>query len=110
MLSATMSGTPSAVPFRPAKLDRISVRTTPVWFRTLGPFELSAGKGPAVSSGILLAQVLVPGVVGVVGVELSAELPPQPRSCSAPTPTPSLAAIRKRDRRSIAAPVARKSR
>jgi hypothetical protein len=46
-------GTPSAVP--PAespKLFLMSLRTTPLSFRTFTPFEPSPGKGPAVSSGI----------------------------------------------------------
>jgi hypothetical protein len=54
MSRTTISGTPSAVPDRPAKLERMSLRTTPVWFRTFGPFEPSPGNGPAVSFGIRL--------------------------------------------------------
>ena len=53
-----VSATPSAVPERPAKLERMSLRTTPVWLRTLAPLEPSPGYGPAVSSGILLHEPL----------------------------------------------------
>src|SRR5216110_726026 len=52
MASPIVSGTPSAVPDAPAKLDRMSCRTTPARVRTSGPFDPSPGKGPAVSSGI----------------------------------------------------------
>ena len=34
------------------KLERMSLRTTPLWLRTSGPFEPSPGNGPAVSSGM----------------------------------------------------------
>src|SRR6478609_1111115 len=47
-----VSGMPSAVPVRSPKLERMSLRTTPLWLRTSGPFEPSPGNGPAVSSGI----------------------------------------------------------
>jgi hypothetical protein len=30
---------PSATPFNPAKLERMSLRTTPVWVRAFGPFD-----------------------------------------------------------------------
>ena len=43
MVSAIVSGTPSAVPLRPAKLDRMSLRTTPLAPRTSGPFDPSPG-------------------------------------------------------------------
>ena len=42
------AATPDAEP----KLDRMSLRTTPLWFSRSGPFEPSPGNGPAVSSGI----------------------------------------------------------
>jgi hypothetical protein len=61
-----LSGTPSALPLSPAKLDRMSRRTTPDAERTVGPFEPSAGNGPAVSLGIVLHAR--DGVVGVPGV------------------------------------------
>jgi len=72
MVNAIVSGTPSAVPDRPAKLVRMSLRTTPVWLRTVGPFEPFAGNGPAVSSGILLHVAPVVGVVAVGGVLVAA--------------------------------------
>ena len=57
IVSTIVSGTPSAVPFRPAKLERMSLRTTPVELSTFGPFEPSPGNGPCVSSGILAVHV-----------------------------------------------------
>jgi hypothetical protein len=36
----------------------MSLRTTPSSPRTLGPFEPSAGKGPAVSAGVVFAQAV----------------------------------------------------
>ncbi len=47
-----MSGTPWAVVVDDPKLERMSWRTTPLWFRTSGPFDPSPGNGPAVSSGM----------------------------------------------------------
>ena len=47
-----VSGTPLAVVFDEPKLDRMSLRTIPLWPRTFGPFEPSPGNGPAVSSGM----------------------------------------------------------
>src|SRR5206468_6116664 len=44
--------TPPATFVDVPKLDRMSLRTTPLWVRTSGPFEPSPGNGPAVSSGI----------------------------------------------------------
>lgn len=67
-VSTMFSGTPAAVPLRPAKLARMSPRTTPLWLSTVGPFEPSAGYGPAVSSGMRLHVLDVGGVVVVVGV------------------------------------------
>src|SRR5438552_4005892 len=51
-----VSGTPCAVPDDVPKLERMSLRTTPLCVRTSGPFEPSPGKGPAVSSGMTVAQ------------------------------------------------------
>src|SRR5262245_41912872 len=99
IVSAIVSGMPSAVPLRPTKLERMSLRTTPVWFSTLGPFEPSPGYGPAVSSGILLQAPW-----GVVSSPVLASL--QPSSWSAPKVAPKRAAARKRTRRSVATPVA----
>jgi len=60
----------------PAKLDRMSWRTAPVWSSTFAPLEPSPGDGPAVSSQILLhappAPVSAPGVLLV----MSASAPP----------------------------------
>ena len=79
---------------------RMSLRTTPLSVRTLGPFEPSPGYGPAVSWGIRLLQVLpVPPVV-TPPVSLGAALLSQPRSGRAASPTPSRAAIPSRLRRS----------
>jgi len=74
IVNSMVSGTPAAVPFRPAKLDRMSLRTTPPSDRTLGPFEPSAGNGPCVSSGIRALQdppavLLPPDSLGLVGLE-----------------------------------------
>src|SRR3954470_11674766 len=46
-----VSGTPSAAVVDVPKLDRMSLRTTPLCVRTSGPLEPSPGNGPAVSSG-----------------------------------------------------------
>jgi hypothetical protein len=46
-----VSGTPSAVVVDEPKLERMSLRTMPESSSTSGPFDPSAGKGPAVSSG-----------------------------------------------------------
>src|SRR5262249_20299160 len=51
-VSSTVSGTPFATPLAEPMLERMSLRTTPSWVRTFGPFEPSPGKGPSVSSGI----------------------------------------------------------
>src|SRR5436189_147436 len=40
-----VSGTPFAVVVEVPKLDRMSSRTIPLWFRTFGPFEPSPGHG-----------------------------------------------------------------
>src|SRR5262245_13782042 len=108
-----VSGTPSARPDSPAKLERMSLRTTPDWPSTLGPLDPSPGNGPAVSSGILVLQLELPDVVvdvvEVVALGAVSE-PAQPANCSTPTPAPSRAAIRKRLLRLIATPVARRSR
>ena len=51
MVSLIVSGTPVAIVVEDPKLERDVLRTTPLWFRTFGPFEPSPGYGPAVSSG-----------------------------------------------------------
>jgi hypothetical protein len=43
MASLMVSGTPAAVVDEDPKLDRMSLRTTPLSFRTSGPFEPSPG-------------------------------------------------------------------
>src|SRR5262245_22017833 len=69
-------GTPSAVPIAPAKLERMSPRTTPSWSRAFGPFVPSPGNGPAVSSGIgsVLTAAGVDSVVADVPVVASVVL------------------------------------
>jgi len=66
MLSTTttsmVSGTPGATVDDEPKLDRMSRRTMPFCDKTLGPFDPSPGKGPAVSSG-MGAQSAVPAAV-----------------------------------------------
>src|SRR3954453_22155723 len=47
-----VSGTPSATVVDVPKLDRMSLRTTPLWVRTSGPLDPSPGNGPGVSSGM----------------------------------------------------------
>src|SRR5258706_7306349 len=109
-VSTSVSGTPSATPLRPAKLDRISLRTTPPRFSTFAPFDPSPGYGPCVSSGILVLQALVAvaAVLPLVDVPLVDEvledealedeplaavgLPPQPISWNVPMPAPNFAA------------------
>src|SRR5262245_10533685 len=113
MVIASASGTPSAVPLKPAKLDRMSLRTTPLWGNTFGPLEPSPGYGPSVSLGIRLVQVAPPLVVVVVVVVVvvgDVGLLLQPTSCRAPNTPPNRAAIRNSLRRSIASPVASRSR
>ena len=51
----TASGTPSAMPESPAKLERMSLRTAPDCVNTFGPFDPSPGNGPAVSAGQTVA-------------------------------------------------------
>src|SRR5437773_311702 len=52
MSSLIVSGTPAATLVEVPKLERMSLRTTPLWVRMSGPFDPSPGYGPAVSSGI----------------------------------------------------------
>src|SRR5437868_13889869 len=110
MVSSIVSGTPSAIPARPAKLDRMSFRTTPLRPSTLGPFDPSPGYGPCVSSGIRLLHDDVPPAGAVVGfAEASVGLVvllEHASNCNAPTLAPNRAASRSRPRRSISAPVA----
>jgi hypothetical protein len=52
-----------------AKLERISLRTTPVRLSTFGPLEPSPGYGPAVSCGTTVhALLVVPPLVVVLSV------------------------------------------
>src|SRR5262245_36448941 len=98
----SVSGTPSALPDKPAKLERMSLRTTPLAPSTLGPFDPSPGYGPCVSSGILVVHTLPLVVVVELDVVVALGevlLFEQPTSCSALTPAPSRAAIRNRCRR-----------
>ena len=92
-----MSGTPSAVPVAPPKLERMSERTTPSWPSTSGPFVPSAGYGPAVSSGISVqsvdavpddvVDVLPPVVVDVVVEDAEAVRDePEPHAASVTAP------------------------
>ena len=68
IVRSTVSGRPDATPDPEPKLERMSLRTTPFWVRTFGPFVPSPGNGPAVSSGIgaQLASVAAGAVVVVV--------------------------------------------
>src|SRR5213076_2148282 len=61
-------GTPWARPLAEPKLGRMSRRTIPLWVSTLGPFDPSPGKGPAVSSGmgVAVSPAAVAGVVAAV--------------------------------------------
>jgi hypothetical protein len=52
MDSLTVIGTPFATVVDVPKLERISLRATPLALRTLAPFEPSPGYGPAVSVGM----------------------------------------------------------
>ena len=121
MVRAIVSGTPSAVPLMPAKLDLMSLRTAPVSGSTFGPFEPSPGNGPAVSSGTLAAHTAPPPVVPVpvvpvpvVPVVVDGEVgllsPPQPISWRAPKLAPMPPANVSRRRRPTLRPVARRSR
>ncbi len=64
-------GTPSAVPEDEPKLLRMSLRTTPLSVRTFGPLDPSAGKGPAVSSGITSTSPVAAPVVAAVVAEVA---------------------------------------
>src|SRR6266511_4957725 len=80
-----VSGTPSAVPLAPPKLDRMSLRTTPLWLRTSGPFDPPPGYGPAVSSGIgsqlaAAAEELAPWLLADGGADPSTLGPHAARS------------------------------
>src|SRR6476620_6061996 len=74
-----VSGTPAAVVVEEPKLDRMSVRTTPLRVRMSGPFEPSPGNGPAVSSGITVqsaASAADPvAAVEAAALELAAAFP-----------------------------------
>src|SRR5438105_6195117 len=105
-----VSGIPSALPESAPKLDRMSLRTTPVVLSTLAPFDPSAGYGPCVSSGIFVQAVLPARFtlvldVSEVGGDAVADAP-QPRSWRALNDSASRISCR----RSIAAPVDRRSR
>ncbi|GHB13586.1 hypothetical protein GCM10010306_000530 [Streptomyces umbrinus] len=54
----TVSGTPSALPLADPKLEVMSLRTTPLSFRTFTPLEPSPGYGPAVSLGMVSHSAL----------------------------------------------------
>src|SRR6187549_454814 len=95
MVRTMVSGTPSAVPLRPPKLERMSLRTTPEVVSTLGPFDPSPGNGPAVSFGTsahvvdpLAPVVPVAAVASVAAAALTAPgevaVSPQPNSVKAP--------------------------
>src|SRR4051794_18826052 len=73
-VSVMVSGTPWATPLAPPKLERMSLRTIPLWDRALGPLDPSPGYGPAVSSGMTaqlaaVAAVVVEVVDGAVVVD-----------------------------------------
>src|SRR5215217_7696391 len=55
-----VNGTPLATPDAEPKLDRMSLRTMPLWVRTSGPLDPSPGYGPAVSCGISVLQLAAP--------------------------------------------------
>src|SRR3954447_2098613 len=105
-------GTPSALPLLPSKLERMSLRTTPLSLSTSGPFEPSPGNGPPVSSGITEhdptaveapvvvvapVRVVVPPVVdGLTPVESP---PPEQPATARPSPPSSANAPRRGPRR-----------
>ena len=106
------SGTPSAVPLEPPNEVRMSLRTMPDSVRTSGPFEPSAGYGPAVSDATsvavpaaALAAVPADADVPAVSVVLPQAAVP-PTSARAPAP-PKAASSRRRDmvRRSNRSPL-----
>jgi hypothetical protein len=82
IVRSIVSGLPSAVPLSPAKLERISLRTTPVWPSTSSPFDPSPGNGPPVSCGMRVWQAPLP-TVGSVGLS-----PLHPTSGTALEPRP----------------------
>lgn len=57
-MRVTVSGTPSALPLAVPKLEVMSLRTTPLSFRTFTPLEPSPGYGPAVSPGMVSHSAL----------------------------------------------------
>ena len=96
MASLTVSGTPVAVPENSPKLERMSLRTTPLSVSTSGPLEPSPGNGPAVSSGmtaqvapvVAAAPTLAVGLATADGAQAAnattpALKPAYPKSCSA---------------------------
>src|SRR5919108_1683934 len=87
----TCSGTPSATPDAEPKLDRMSLRTTPSWLRTSGPFDPSPGYGPDVSSGMAseLSLLSLDAAASVSSPE------PHPASTASPAP-PKRARARRR--------------
>ncbi len=80
-----VSGTPSATPDAPPKLDVMSLRTTPDCSRMSGPFVPSAGYGPFVSSGISSSD---PAETAVESVAVEPPLE-QAAIATAPAPAPS---------------------
>src|SRR5438128_1780264 len=77
MVRLMSSGMPAATPDALPKLERMFLRTTPLWFSTSGPFEPSAGYGPAVSSGMVVqsAAAAEPDAPDMLAVPELAALP-----------------------------------
>src|SRR5262245_39015523 len=103
-----MSGTPSATPVAEPKLDRMSLRTTPLSASASGPLDPSPGYGPAVSSGMGSQLADDAPVVASVDVALAAvDVVPaerfDPQAASSAAPAPVAASVRSRRRsRSVA--------
>ena len=80
-----MSGTPAATVVDDPKLERISLRTTPLSARMFGPFEPSPGNGPAVSSG---TSAQLAAVASVAAIPALSPPGPQPTSGNRPALRP----------------------
>jgi hypothetical protein len=98
-----VSGTPAATPLAAPKLEVMSLRTMPLSVSTLGPFDPSAGNGPAVSAGMASSVEVEPVVVDVAPpvaplpvVPLVAVVPEaHPTRATRPAPASILSACRR---------------
>jgi len=88
MVRLIVSGTPVAMVVDEPKLERMSLRTTPLSASTSGPFDSSLWNGPAVSSGMtaqLAPTAAVPAALAPAEAPAVAPLGPHPMIVNNPT-------------------------